>query len=356
MDLFCNRTFTTGVCNTKKKVTIQSNGGTLVARKLATIKGYQHKVWFDKRAITNILSLANVSKQYRVTYDSGNSKGFIVHRDEAGLPDMHFRLHESGLHVYDPKLEQLSFLNTVQDNKEGFTKRQLEGAETARQLYAKLAFPSIKDFEWAVVSNQIQDCPVTKSDIETAQLIWGKDVSALKGKTVRSKAPRVKGVTLSVPKEFKQFHKEVFLTVDLFYVNKIVFFLTLSRKIDFTAVNHLESRQAGKIFAAFKEIYKYYLQRGFRITEVHADNEMQSLRALIADMPRGPTINLASADEHVPEIERKIRIVKERTRALQQTTTYDDDTHGPLCGQIIDVLSNQSGVLKPLEPAYDYGR
>jgi hypothetical protein len=94
MDLFCNRAFTTGVCNTKKKVTIQSNGGTLVARKLATIKGYQHKVWFDKRAITNILSLANVSKQYRVTYDSGNSKGFIVHRDEAGLPDMHFRLHE----------------------------------------------------------------------------------------------------------------------------------------------------------------------------------------------------------------------------------------------------------------------
>jgi hypothetical protein len=29
----------------------------------------------------------------------------------------------------------------------GFTKRQLEGAEIARQLYAKLAFMSIKDFE-----------------------------------------------------------------------------------------------------------------------------------------------------------------------------------------------------------------
>jgi hypothetical protein len=122
MDLFCNKAFTTRVYNTKKKVTIQSNGATLVARKLATIEGYQHKVWFDKRAITNILSLANVSKQYRVTYDSGNSKDFIVHRDAAGLPDMHFRLHNLGLHVYNPKLEQLAFLNIVQDNMEGFTK------------------------------------------------------------------------------------------------------------------------------------------------------------------------------------------------------------------------------------------
>jgi hypothetical protein len=39
--------------------------------------------------------------------------------------------------------------------------------------------------------------------------------------------------------------------MDLFFVNKIVFFLTLSRKIDFAAVNHLESRKTEKIFTAF---------------------------------------------------------------------------------------------------------
>jgi hypothetical protein len=164
---------------------------------------------------------------------------------------------------------------------------------------------------------------VTKSDIRTAQLIWGKDVLALKGKTVKSEAPRVIGVTPQVLKEFKRFHKEVFITMDLFFVNKIVFFLTLSRKIDFTVVNHLESRKVEKIFAAFKEIYKYYLQRGFIITEVHADNEMQSLQALIADMPHRPTLNLASANEHVPEIELKIRVVKERTRALRHSLPFN---------------------------------
>lgn len=206
---------------------------------------------------------------------------------------------------------------------QAFTKRQIASAYEAKSLYAKLAYPSIKDFEWAVISNQIQDCPITKSDIKNAQAIWGKDVAALKGKTVRSHAPAVKGVTLKVPKEFLQLNKDVFLTMDIFFVNKQIFFLTLSRKIDFTAVNHLSSRKAPEIFKAFKDIYKYYLQRGFRITEVHADNEFGSLRSYIQDMPRGPRLNLASANEHVPEIERRIRLVKERTRAIRHGLPFE---------------------------------
>jgi hypothetical protein len=323
MDLFCNESFVTGVMRSKHSVHVTGNGGTLVVKRKATLNGYHAKVWFHAKAITNILALANVKKQYRVTYDSGDDKGFVVHRSQHGMPDMRFELHKSGLHIYNPKQEQLTFLQTVQDKMEGFTKRQVIGAQQARNLYAKLAYPSIKDFEWAVISNQIQDCPVTKNDIEVAQLIWGKDVSALKGKTVRSNAPGVKGITLSVPKEFMKLNKDVLLTMDLFFVNKIVFFLTLSRKIDFTAVNHLSNKKASTIFKAFKEIYKYYLQRGFRITEIHADNEFGALQALIQDMPRGPRINLVSADEHVPEIERRIRVVKERTRAMRHGLPFD---------------------------------
>jgi hypothetical protein len=191
------------------------------------------------------------------------------------------------------------------------------------KLYAKLAYPWIKDFEWAVVSDQIQDCPVTKSNIEAAQAIWGKDVATLKGNTVRSSTLGVKGVTLKVPKEFLKLNKDVFLTMDIFFVNKVIFFLTLSRKIDFTAVNHLSWRKASEIFKAFKEVYKYFLQRGFWIAEVHANNEFGALRALILDIPRGPRLNLASANEHVPEIKRRIPVVKERTRALRHELPFE---------------------------------
>ena len=117
---------------------------------------------------------------------------------------------------------------------------------------------------------------------------------------------------VKIPKELLKLHKDVFLTADIFvFVNKIPFFLTLSRKICFTAVNHLADQKVATIFKAFLKIYKFYLNRGFKITHVHADGKFAPLQALIQAMPDGPRVNLASANEHVPEIERRIRVVKE---------------------------------------------
>jgi hypothetical protein len=109
---------------------------------------------------------------------------------------------------------------------------------------------------------------------------------------------------------------------DIFFVNKIPFFLTLSHKICSTAANHLANRTVPHIFQTFKEIYQYYLQRGCRITVLHADGKFAPLKNLIESMPGGPTVNLASANEHVPEIERRIRVVKERCRSCRHDLPF----------------------------------
>jgi hypothetical protein len=60
-------------------------------------------------------------------------------------------MHESGLHYYDPRKEaHLTFVNTVSENKEGFTKRHIKGADLARSLYRTLSYPSMKDFKWVI--------------------------------------------------------------------------------------------------------------------------------------------------------------------------------------------------------------
>ena len=128
---------------------------------------------------------------------------------------------------------------------------------------------------------------------------------------------------MKVPKELLNLHKDVFLSVDIFFVNKIAFFLTLSRKICFTSVNHLANRKVPQIFKAFKEMYSYYLQRGFRITTVDADGEFEPIKTLIESLPGGPRVNLASSNEHVPTIERRIRVVKERCRASRHSLPFD---------------------------------
>jgi hypothetical protein len=109
---------------------------------------------------------------------------------------------------------------------------------------------------------------------------------------------------VKVTVELLKLHKEVYITANLFSVNKIPFFLTLSCKICFTAINHLTDRTVPQRIKAFKETYQYFLQRGFRIAMVHADGEFAPLKVLIESLPGGPLVNLASPDEHVPEIER----------------------------------------------------
>ena len=322
VDVVCNEKYVQNITKSKDTMTIHSNSGPMTARHVAHVPGYQNKVWFHKEAISNIFSLAKVRKQYRVTYDSDDAY-FTVHRSAQGLPDMRFRETSTGLHVYEPDSDGMIFLNTVQENMEAFTKKEIEGAQVARKLLNKLAYPSIKDFEWAVISNQIQDCPVTKRDIEVAQKIWGKDVATLKGKTVKAKAPVVKGVTLQVPKHVLHHNKEVLLTMDIFFVDKCVFLVTLSRKINFTAVHHLQNRKIPVIFQALLKFYSHYLRRGFKVTQINADPEFEALRSHLATIKQGPELNVASTDEHVPEIERRIRVIKERFRALRHSMPYE---------------------------------
>jgi hypothetical protein len=107
---------------------LKSNGGTMVVTRKSTMLGYNNTVWFNIRAITNIIALCNLIDQYRVTYDSDDLM-FVVHLESESKPNMEFRMHESGLHYYERRKEHhLNFVNTISEKKEDFTKRQIKGA------------------------------------------------------------------------------------------------------------------------------------------------------------------------------------------------------------------------------------
>jgi hypothetical protein len=70
-------------------------------------------------------------------------------------------------------------------------------------------------------------------------------------------------------------------------------------------------------------MYEYYLQRGFHIKTLHTDGEFAPLKPLIESIPVGPMVNMASANEHVPKIEWRIRLVKERCWATRHSLPYE---------------------------------
>jgi hypothetical protein len=141
---------------------------------------------------------------------------FPIHRNEHGLPNMLFKMHSSGLHYFDPLQDELTFVNTVSENKSAFMKRQTASVDKARDRYASLAYPSDADYKWILKSNQIKDCPVSVKDVKVASKIWGPNIAALKGKTTKSNPQHVVTVIMKIPVEIRYLHK--FITISRYFL------------------------------------------------------------------------------------------------------------------------------------------
>ena len=101
-------------------------------------------MWLDERTITNIMSLQNFKEKFRVTYDSTRDGTFTVHKPNG--VNIRFGMHRYGLHYHDTVNRQGTMVQTVTDNEKGCSQRQLINAKKARDLYAKVGYPSIRDF------------------------------------------------------------------------------------------------------------------------------------------------------------------------------------------------------------------
>ena len=88
------------------------NCGSITTNRQGHLKNYGD-VWFDERAITKILCLNKMKKKYRVTYDSAENVTFTVHKPDAQL---HFLMHQDGLHSHDTQNREVTLIQTVQEN------------------------------------------------------------------------------------------------------------------------------------------------------------------------------------------------------------------------------------------------
>jgi hypothetical protein len=96
-----------------------------------------------------------------------------------------FRRSQSGLYYYDTDNLAVVMVNTVAENREGYTQREYDDAKQARRALGMVGYPSNKDFNNIVRSNMINNCPVTPKRISAANKIFGPDIASMKGKTTR---------------------------------------------------------------------------------------------------------------------------------------------------------------------------
>ena len=186
---------------TQESIILQTNAGEISINNKGYLNGYGW-VWYDERAITNILCLNNMKQKYKVTYDSSREDAFIVHKRDKKI---YFTSSDNGLYYHDTTNRQVNLMNTVEENMLGYTERQITRAKKARDLYAMVGYPSHRDFINMVKNNMINNCPVTEEDIKNSIKIFGKDIHMLKGKTTRSKPIPVEVDYIKIPKEIMKY-------------------------------------------------------------------------------------------------------------------------------------------------------
>ena len=113
-------------------MTVQGKSRTLTTSQKVMLSSYR-EVWFHQNTITNVLSLKNMWKKFPVMYDGdGKSSIIFMHKDSCQIID--FQMHHDGLHYHDTNHWEWTFINTVRQNQEGFTKKHIKATKKAREF------------------------------------------------------------------------------------------------------------------------------------------------------------------------------------------------------------------------------
>ena len=101
------------------------------------------------------------------------------------MPDKAVLFNESrnGIYFHDPEDCDLILINTVEENRERFSYRELSGARESRRALAMFSYPSQKLFEHMLCT--IKNFHVTIEDVCNNNTIYVYDFPTLKVKTFR---------------------------------------------------------------------------------------------------------------------------------------------------------------------------
>ena len=328
---FKTKKYLTGVKKTNAGIKINCNAGTVVTDLIGRYGTVD--AWYTPGGIANIFSMHELKKKYRITYDSWEGY-YVVHtpsgevkfwKAENGLPyiDLEGSKEKAAVMLLETSSkrnegEATMNVQTVRENYEGFTKREILKAKEARRRQALIGNPSESDYKGMVSGNMIRNCPITRNNITNARNIFGPDLASVRGKTVRRTPAPVVADYVEVPRALMEHNRVITMAADVFLVDGTAFLTTVSRRIKFVTAEHLDRRTATSLCKHLERVLQVYARAGFRVRTILMDGEFEKVKDCLPNVE----YNTTAAKEHVSEAERTIRTIKERVRGLMATLPF----------------------------------
>ena len=180
--------------------------------------------------------------------------------------------------------------------------------------------PSNADYIHVVQNKLIPNIPITLQDIKNATLIYGKDLGAIQGKSVRKTSRAVTPDYISLPTNLQD--QPIILAADTMFINGIPFFVTVSRHIHYYTGELLNDQSKENLLDALIKVCNLYKSRGLQVKMCRMDNQFGVLKEPFKIKYLSVELDIWEPDGHVPKIERGIRIyqriLEKRSRKIEQ--------------------------------------
>jgi hypothetical protein len=205
---------------------------------------------------------------------------------------------------------------TIAEKEALYTKKEIERAKLVMEYQKRFGFPSLSTLKAALLRG-IDDSPILPVDVNNAIDIYTQNPSEIKGKMTHINQNSIRRNIVSMASK----DQELFL--DIMFVNGVPFLVGISKPMNFVMGLYLKgfvdkARSGKSIKEGINKMVLEYSTRGYNVTKINFDNEgdqkeLKTTDVLVDPKPPG---------QHVYEIERCIRTIKERVRSLESASSY----------------------------------
>jgi hypothetical protein len=317
----------------------EKNGG-IILKNVGTFSKFGN-VWFDNRLTVNILSFpALVANGAIIRYDNEKDcfyvkpptcdYSFIFRREsKSGLYTTQFhnadpwriyggaKVSSGEKNGYVQYFQHKILMTTVLENQSKFTAREVAAAAEARHFMGQMGFSN--SIAAKRVVNNMLNCKITERAIDIADIIYGpRSYQSLSGSTKKLKTTAA--AEAIIPRLMQQ---QQVASIDLMFVKPHVFLIMLLKPLDMIfcqVLNSFTGESAGgpKSAVVLSKCLHIMIStcksRGFIVQALKCDGEkaIGPLTPLLNNL--GLEVFITGAGGHVPEIESRIRLIKEKAR------------------------------------------